>query len=113
MLSVTVEVPRTLRVGQSVRINSSYAYAGIDDGVVKILGLGYKEDLYADKSLDENIVGGIEGHIDAEVGNDDGERPSLQAVLEGSIWVVYQYSPKDDYPYVLPLDTFVEHLSVL
>lgn len=119
MTSVSAEVKRTISVGNSYNISGSYGYAGIDNGQVKVLAVGHVEDLYANTQLNPGTASAIESHTEVEIDSysseDEPEAIQRKDELENGIWVVYIYKvvAAVEEEYVLPLDTFLEHTSML
>lgn len=117
---VEVEVTRTqvLEVGDNVRINPSYAYAGIDASSVRIVSITTISELQDNKDQpSKELLNDIDAFIEAEVsGLDDSDAVTTTTELNESIWVAYEYpeAHKNQYgPHVLPLETFVAHTSAL
>lgn len=92
--SVKYTMNRDIRVGSHYRINSSYGYAGIDNGVIKVVSIRDTDQLPL--------------YEDVEAWADD-----MDGILEDK-WVGYKYDHNgDDDPQYMPLSIFVEHISMV
>ncbi len=123
--AIAVEVVRRVSVGSQYRISSSYGYAGIDDGVVEVLAilphkiegeaLGTIADLPVRVS---DVQSWIDGHTEVELqnlGEDEDSYGQIQESLTELPWILYHYSGRHDSEsyQVLPLETFLDHISQL
>lgn len=103
--TVEVQVTRTIRVGQILKINPSEAYLGIESGNITIIDIANHDELASSELRDmaTDFIN-VETYTDVEDNVEFGRRHEL----EGNLWVAYKYH-KDDEISVLPIDEFIEH----
>ena len=104
MENVTVQVQRTVRVGQTLRINPSEGYLGITSGVIQVLYIGTKDDM---KSSDNSQVQEAVGQVEADYYSYLDVDSSNKERLDNEPWVVFSYNTQ--YVTGLPLDEFLDH----
>jgi hypothetical protein len=111
-----VEVVKSYRVGQSVRINPSMAYLGIDSGIVKVLGFippkPDNETVYIETEDNDDILSEIENFKEVMLQGyttGDSDYADLLQMLDNEPWVVYRYSGNHIERHVLPAYLFVQH----
>lgn len=99
-----VSVTRKLKVGNLYRINSSYGYAGIDSGIIRITGIIRVNDLATDLyNHYTELYDGVSGHPDYF---------GIDAIV-----ITYRYAhPKStidgkDDEYVFHISDFADHIS--
>lgn len=96
--SVEVQKSITIESGSRYTISSSYGYAGIGPGKIAVMDISRKGSSVA---LDNTI----ESWVDSAPGD--------REELESGIWVSYVYLVGDDRDInYLPLETFIDHISV-
>ncbi len=123
--AVAVEVVRRVQVGSSYRISSSYGYAGIEDGIVHVLAiLPHQVGPESYKALADvparitDIQSWIDSHTEVELqnlGEDEDSYGQIQESLTELPWILYHYKGRlgsESYQ-VLPLETFLDHISQL
>lgn len=113
---LTVEVVKSYRVGQSVRINPSMAFLGIDSGIVRVLGFippkPDNETVYIETEDNDDILSEIENFKEISLQGftpgDSDYQDTLQ-MLDNEPWVVYRYMGNNIERHVLPAYLFTEH----
>ena len=108
--AVRVTIERRIAVDQTLRINPSEAYLGIESGVIKVLAVGTMKQLKATEDIHPGIVECIDCEYSVMRDNLDpsyDEDVRLLDSLEIDPWVGYQYTNGD--VYALPLYLFVDH----
>jgi hypothetical protein len=115
---VTVQVERTVMVGQTLRINPSEAFQGLYGGVITVIGIVDTGNLDPDVEeialIDtQDLISQIEVDKDQYLdGYEHEEYDEELARLDSQPWVVFLYESN---PYVerewyaLPLYEFIEH----
>jgi hypothetical protein len=103
---VYVTTTRAIKVDQTLRINPSEAYLGIEPGVVRVTFIGTMDEIQA-SDLDD--VAKEQAIFEQGTMMDNTDDTEELDRLENGIWVVYQYSNLDADKCSLPLEEFVEH----
>lgn len=105
---VEVTMTRTIEVGRSYRINSSYGFAGIDNGIVRVVGLEDPDTMDEVTKRDT-----VDAWLDTLHGDGSREAEELCQHYKTCMYVAYEYTHgKQDGPIYLPLDLFAEHISM-
>jgi len=118
--TIEAKVERKVELGRSVKMVSSYGYAGVDENTAVIIGiLHYPMDggwtvLDGCASDREEIEGNVTAFIDAELSNMDAGTPEYQRHMDdltSEPWVAYKYKwghAKDEIQ-TFPLSLFLRH----
>lgn len=113
--SIMIVETRTIRIGQTIRINPSEAYLGIESGLIKVLGFippkPDNETAYIAGEDTESILSDIEYFKEIELQAVEGTEDYAGRLgdLDNQQWVVYRYNGNHIEYQVLPLDLFVGH----
>ncbi len=110
---VQVEVTKTIRIGGQYRISASWGYAGVEEGIVEVVGILSAYD--AINIEDKDISNMIEEFKRISVDNLEGtDKDTEQERMDTTIWVVYKNivtKHEIGEQYVFPLEEFVDHTS--
>lgn len=103
---VVVEVARTVKVGQHLRIHSSYGYAGIDEGTIEVIAIGGVHELddeYADTAREfaRNELSLLEDTVEYEEHKQN---------MDTATWIVYKYPSTGEWN-LLDLWNFINHTT--
>ena len=103
---VEVQVTRSIKVGQVLRINPSAGYLGIESTIINVIGIAKWTELdTADlRGMARNFIETDCGLYGKPGEHDYDER---KEELEDSLWVAYIDQSMEEY--VLPLYEFVAH----
>jgi hypothetical protein len=117
---VKVTVQRTVGVDRRYRINSSYGYAGIMEGIVEVTHILSKDDLTnidGDSSEElQDIMGQVESHKEVELQAYIGNPEYGEALerLDNTHWVAYKYPyGEEEGICVLDIELFLDHTSMV
>lgn len=113
--SITVLVERTVTIGQTLKINPSEAWLGIESGNIKIISIGTREQLLEQGNPD--VIDSMEAEYEAlkdikhyvEQGQADADDVAFRNSLDTDPWVGYQYQNRAADIYALPLELFLDH----
>lgn len=89
-----VTTTRIIKVGSTFRISPSFGCPDIKNGIIEVIRIGNEEEINLPNYDFESW----------EVGNDTARE---------SKWVAYKYRDDEDYIEVLPLEEFVNHVSIV
>jgi hypothetical protein len=106
---ITVEITRSIRVGQTLRINPSEAFLGIESGIIVITHVGTREELI-DSIIPDAIRESIQTEYEVMMDNLDdkyAEDRDTKERLDIEPWVAYQYTNGERYS--SPLELFIQH----
>jgi hypothetical protein len=116
---IQVSVQRTVGVDRRYRINSSYGYAGIIEGIVEVTHILRSEDCQSVDSPDHelhDLVLQIEAHKEVELQAYEGDVSYGTELdrLDNTHWVAYKYPyGEEEGTCVLDIDLFLAHTSMV
>lgn len=107
---VQVQIKRTIYVGQTLKINPSEGYLGINSGNIRVQAILPYERL---TEYSQEVYDYATEHATVELGcfGDTPEYNEEYSKMFNGLWVVYEYTydPSDTDPYAIPLEMFVQH----
>lgn len=116
---VSAVITRTIKVGQTLKINPSEAFLGVESGNVEVIAIlpGILSALDVDvEGIDaEAVIRQIEEYKDVMLDPfqpGDSEYEYELTRLNEQPWILYQYTTGDKEWNVFPLEEFIDHSMI-